>query len=602
MFYFTLFKNHDEKSDFHVKNESVLSKCVADKLYIDVFAHQNLLLDVKNHLFTFQTESTFVFFCGNLFNTHDFEVNLHANKNLAEFIYNLYVKNEMNFVQKLVGEYCFVIYESVSGTLFVVKDHLGIIPLSYTQKEDNFYFSSNAYELSLMTLKNRDDFEPDFLLFNSKYANSSVQLSKHVHRIKPGHYLQIKNNSISEIKYWFPEKIKQNKKITYEVAFEKYKDLIETCVIDRISADLNPAVHVSGGIDSAYLSAILKKHIPEKLQFGLSRSPKFLQSENIEFDERNHVFEICKTLKLTPIFFDENDFLKNESTENPFPNLRWNMEDYLLNFCNQNGINHLFSGYGGDDFVSINQRGVESDLFFKFKWNYLNRYSSLKKKIKHVLFNAIYPKVGYVSSKYRKYDKKHNRYVNLPYKKNDKDIMNRSYYYNSRKDVHLNSIYSYQITKDLEDIFVIGNLKGVKYSFPFLDKRLIEFMMELPSELFIDYSFSLPNRIFLRNACKEYFSDFIYLRNRKTEPLVNEFYKQDIEKTAKKIMDNFDDFRTFGVEKFLNTEWMLRDWKKYESGEMTDSEDIDILFNALLTATYIKEFETLCKNTSEIKN
>jgi asparagine synthase (glutamine-hydrolysing) len=160
-------------------------------------------------------------------------------------------------LQKFDGMFAFAIWNG--DTLFVARDRMGIKPLYYTLDNNAFTFASNTS--ALLTTA------PDSSI-NPKALN--LQLSFHgvvpapdtilngIKKMKPAHFMVIKNNNITEQCYWSPRATHNN--LTEAENLEYTKELLFNAVKKRMGAsDVDIGVLLSGGLDSSLIVGILDK-------------------------------------------------------------------------------------------------------------------------------------------------------------------------------------------------------------------------------------------------------------------------------------------------------------------------------------------------------
>src|SRR5215211_7906698 len=65
----------------------------------------------------------------------------------VEVLLHLYEDEGVDFLNKINGQFAFVIYDRKQKTLFLARDHFGIIPLFYTVADGQFIFGSEIKAL-----------------------------------------------------------------------------------------------------------------------------------------------------------------------------------------------------------------------------------------------------------------------------------------------------------------------------------------------------------------------------------------------------------------------------------------------------------------------
>ena len=152
-------------------------------------------------------------------------------------LYEEFKRTGRNFVDRLVGDFAFVIYDAEDNTIFAARDHMGIVPMYVgTDREGRFYVASEMKALTPVC--------------------DSVQ------EFPPRSYLYTKESREFQTYYtrpWFKyENVKDCK-----TDREKLRDALIDSVRRQLMCDVPYGVLLSGGLDSSVISAIAA-HLSEK--------------------------------------------------------------------------------------------------------------------------------------------------------------------------------------------------------------------------------------------------------------------------------------------------------------------------------------------------
>ena len=136
-------------------------------IYIDdhiALAHARLaIIDLPEGAQPIHNEdkTLWIIFNGEIFNYPDLRETLIKSghklytKTDTEVIIHLYEEYGAACLQKLNGQFAFAIWNSVSNTLFIARDRVGIIPLYYSVKNNAFSFASEIKALFAQPSLNR---------------------------------------------------------------------------------------------------------------------------------------------------------------------------------------------------------------------------------------------------------------------------------------------------------------------------------------------------------------------------------------------------------------------------------------------------------------
>ena len=161
----------------------------------------------------------------------------------------------------LRGQFAFAIYDSLEGSFFLARDRVGIKPLYFSLLDEVFIFSS---ELKAIEKSEIIPFSADYDSYISYLRHLSVPSSstgnKNISKLEPGQYLVInKEKSILKNKYWDPFSFEIDHSITENEAILKIEELLFESVKYRKVSDVEVGLFLSGGLDSSLIGKIMSK-------------------------------------------------------------------------------------------------------------------------------------------------------------------------------------------------------------------------------------------------------------------------------------------------------------------------------------------------------
>ena len=75
------------------------------------------------------------------------------------------------------------------------------------------------------------------------------------------------------------------------------------------------------------------------------------------------------------------------------------------------------------------------------------------------------------------------RYLKKPFRQSERSAIRDFHFNTSRRKFHLEMLRFYHLQERCESWFIMGYRNGIEYRYPLLDKRIIEYMLSVPSEL-----------------------------------------------------------------------------------------------------------------------
>lgn len=249
---------------------------------------------------------------------------------------------------KLNGMFAFVIYDSQKNTIFCARDRVGVKPFFYFWNEGKFEICSQLRPL--INSKSKVSNEAVSMYLDCGYVPSPYSIIDDVFKLPPGNFMEIDlnkgTNTVTE--YWNLKPI-VIRNISYDEAKKELHELLIDAVKIRMQSDVPLGSFLSGGIDSALVSAISSEisDIPINTFTIGFEDPKYDESKVAkQFSQiigSNHTETIC----------GPNDALNMltklvEVYDEPFADSSA-LPSLLLNSVTKQYVTVALSGDGGDE-------------------------------------------------------------------------------------------------------------------------------------------------------------------------------------------------------------------------------------------------------------
>ena len=249
---------------------------------------------------------------------------------------------------KLNGMFAFAIYDSAKNTVFCARDRMGVKPFFYYWKDGKFEICSQLRPL--INAQSKVSKQSVSIYLDCGYVPSPYSILEDVFKLPPGNFMEIdlekKTKTISE--YWNLKPV-VIRDISYEEAKTELHELLIDAVKIRLHSDVPLGAFLSGGIDSALVSAIASKISKNPINtFTIGfEDPKFDESKVAkQFSEiigSNHIETICgpnDALAMLPKLIKVYDEPFADSSALP---------SLLLNSVTKKHVTVALSGDGGDE-------------------------------------------------------------------------------------------------------------------------------------------------------------------------------------------------------------------------------------------------------------
>ncbi len=213
------------------------------------FRFENLVVVYNGELYNYQEVREQLKKCGYLFESNsDTEVLVKAFHCWKE-----------KCIDRFIGMYAFAIYDELTDEMFLFRDRVGVKPLYYSFQNGTIYFASELDALSVFNLSREINTEAVSLYFRFGFIPHPYSIFKSVSKLEPGHFIKITRQGITKQKYWNIEYSTNHARSENEWV-DELESLLVSSFRYRMVSDVPVGVFLSGGIDSSLLAAILQKH------------------------------------------------------------------------------------------------------------------------------------------------------------------------------------------------------------------------------------------------------------------------------------------------------------------------------------------------------
>ncbi len=271
--------------------------------------------------------SALIVFHGSIFNArelraelsglgHEFRSDAHAEVALHGF-----EQWGRSVALKLRGPFAFAVHDSRRGALFIVRDRIGLKPMFYAHLKPGSPDEALLFASEVKSFLADADFERriDMLALNHyltyQYVPHPLSIFSAAAKLPPGHWLTYKDGKVATERYW-------------QLQYEPKRAILEADAVEEALAQADDAVrvrladggsigcHLSGGIDSSTIVALMRRHMSGELKtFSIGfREEKFNELPYArqvaeQFDTRHHEFVVepsaLECLGDLAWFFDE---------------------------------------------------------------------------------------------------------------------------------------------------------------------------------------------------------------------------------------------------------------------------------------------------------
>ena len=208
-----------------------------------------------------------------------------------------------DILNRLRGMFAFAIWDEKKNILFLARDRLGIKPLYYFNK-NNFIFASEIKSILANPHYYREINEEALHHYLTLSVSPAPEtLFKNINKLEPGHFLKIdQNGSIEKHNYWKPKINNDIKNLTEFELKENLRDLLRESIKIRTMSEVPFGAFLSGGVDSSLNVSLMNEVVDNKIKtfsVGIEGDSKYNELDNAEyiakfFDTDHHSLTISK--------------------------------------------------------------------------------------------------------------------------------------------------------------------------------------------------------------------------------------------------------------------------------------------------------------------
>lgn len=486
----------------------------------------------------------FIILDGFISNKKDLIAKFSLKENLTdeEVVVKIYERFREEGFEKIAGDYAFVIWDPFCSQLFCVRSPLGNRFLFYRILNDDSVIVSSEISILKQVGEQSNSLDMEYLSNYLVYMETDCFESpyKDIKRLIAGNYLVIDKYKIKNKKFW-AWRIGDgiwglNTKQDYGEAF---KELLYKVIEESFDSKKVIGSELSGGLDSSTVTCILDdimNNSDTKLHTLSQVYDVFKES-----DERNYIDVVVNEInsKHHPIVFDDQWIMKNidklpKYDEPSTVALTYSNASKILESAYNKGVQIMFSGTGGDQLLDwqlyyladyLRNLKVKSfvnniSAWSKYKGTTIGNLSSIfvlsslmeKKNLKKYKREWQKEKMG---------DIRFSLPYTIPSWTNEKfvkemELIERcttpKYFRANISKNHILRQVKETVRHGWVDKYVATPLMIHRRN-PFLDQRLLEFILNIP-----DFMFTLPGPIkpLLREAMHDTLPNKILLRGNKT--------------------------------------------------------------------------------------
>jgi asparagine synthase (glutamine-hydrolysing) len=297
---------------------------------------------------------------------------------------------------RLLGDFALAAWDPRARELVLMRDHMGIRPMVYAWQPGKYFifasFPSGVHGSGLVPR------ELDHVALVHSFLiqrQAGETLSQAVRELPPGHVLQLSARDPRKTPnvrcYWHPQ-LRKRRHSNPEDAATELRGLMTSAIESRVESvgEGRIAAHLSGGLDSTAVAVIASRKLVAQGQRLLAYSFLLEPQEGVVHGDESPYVEA--TLAQEPEIEwksvwppDPNMYLATDT------DIDWGLslspsdpENVVCADASAKGASLVLSGWGGDEGVTFNGRGALGDAFLRGHWAYCAQEVMAAKRVRGI--------------------------------------------------------------------------------------------------------------------------------------------------------------------------------------------------------------------------
>ncbi len=228
----------------------------------------------------------------------------------VELILRAYAALGESFLDHLLGDFAFALWDGRTQQLICARDHFGTRPFFYAHTKRSFIFASDLDALLLhpQVKSDLDDIAVGDFLMLGHFRQDDLSIYRDIRRLRPASRVRLDRSGCDIRRYWevpCDQEIRYRNNSDY---VEHFNVLFTQAVHDRLRAS-DVAIELSGGLDSTSVAAVAAPNVQS--MEGRLTSYTITCNRLLPGDQEGHFATIV-------------------ASHLGIPNVRWAVEDYPL--------------------------------------------------------------------------------------------------------------------------------------------------------------------------------------------------------------------------------------------------------------------------------
>jgi asparagine synthase (glutamine-hydrolysing) len=450
----------------------------------------------------------------------------------AELLLQAYEIWGEDCAQRIIGDFAFAVWDTRLRRLFCARDPIGVKPFHYWCDGTRFVWASEPCQIlidPLIPLEPNRQALGSFLLL--KGIDRQESLYENIHRLPAAHGMTVDRTGIHPRRYWDLDRLDEIRYRKSKDYAEHFRSVLTEAVQCRLRSSTSVSAFLSGGLDSSSVVAIAHNLCREGRASSQTLDTYSILFGSLGCDERDSIEETVEKHSLKAHFVQFEDVRTLDlDRARVYPGVLYDPTTYacfsLLQSAREQGSRVCLWGTGGDEVLTPGSSylatllrhgrigpcvtqlryaaGVCSVPAWKFAWDYCVRPAIpgvAKAPFRVFKRQAQGEKLpGWFKREFIQRTSPNSTVQTTVFK---------AFKSSSQRQLYAAIIEGWQIGLLLGHLDAMASSHGAEFRHPFLDRRLIEFVMRVPDREKIGRG---ETKALLRNAVRDILPDRVVNR------------------------------------------------------------------------------------------
>lgn len=385
--------------------------------------------------------------------------------------------------ERMLGEFAFILWDPARQRLLAARDSLGTRPLFFYRANGVWLVASEYAQLAAVrSLEPNDDAFQHLLAIDIEDIAETYW--RDVRRLPPAHVLVVDGDGQRLLQYWSPDPNAELRYARDEDYAEQFREIFAEAIHCRMTDDAPIGCLFSGGVDSSAVMSMIG-HLDE----GSAKSVEGFASifaaapidDRLYIDAVRQQYGLSVTCVNAPVIAPVRDLPREiRRMYSPFIDSNHQVLDSLFSACVERGCRVLMTGLRGDDVFG----GVAyvADKAMRLQWGEVRRdleqwSNVLGASPRRLIYPlCVRPWLERIDVMQPLFDRSRitNARRRVPTRRPFPSL--------AREEAHQLALGSYTVlTTELFELNAAS--RGLVPTYPFWDRRLVEFMLAVPQEM-----------------------------------------------------------------------------------------------------------------------